>query len=138
MIVNIFSVVINHEGQYSIWPSDREMPGGWQKEGKVGDKNDCLSYINKVWTDIRPQSIKRKTGFFPLPDVPPLIQCAGEVAQTEGMVTQDSEGFRNFRSVRAIGGMSEKIRGMIAQAGVMSEKIVGMPAQTGEMPEKIG
>lgn len=58
---NIFSVVINHEGQYSIWPLGRELPGGWQKEGKVGNKSDCLSYINKVWTDIRPQSIRRKT-----------------------------------------------------------------------------
>ena len=58
---NIFSVVINHESQYSIWPSGREMPGGWQKEGKVGSKIECLEYINKVWTDIRPRSIKRKT-----------------------------------------------------------------------------
>lgn len=57
---DLFSVVINHEGQHSIWPLGREIPGGWEKEGKVGSKIECLEYINKVWTDIRPQSIRRK------------------------------------------------------------------------------
>jgi MbtH protein len=58
----LYSVVINHEGQYSIWPTGKEMPGGWQKQGKDGSKSECLEYINKVWTDIRPRSIRRKPG----------------------------------------------------------------------------
>lgn len=57
----LFSVVINHEGQYSIWPLDREIPGGWEKEGKTGSKTQCLEYIDKTWTDICPRSIRRKT-----------------------------------------------------------------------------
>lgn len=57
----LFSVVINHEAQYSIWPRGKEIPNGWQKEGKVGNKSDCLEYINNAWSDIRPQSIRRKS-----------------------------------------------------------------------------
>ena len=56
---NLFSVVINHEGQYSIWPLGKEIPTGWKKEGKTGSKNQCLEYINQVWTDITPQSLRR-------------------------------------------------------------------------------
>jgi MbtH protein len=49
-----FEVVVNHEEQYSIWPADRELPAGWRKVGTQGKKAECLSYINEVWTDMRP------------------------------------------------------------------------------------
>ena len=55
----IYKVVINHEEQYSIWPSDRDNPLGWRDEGKTGIKKDCLSYIDEVWTDMRPLSLRR-------------------------------------------------------------------------------
>jgi uncharacterized protein YbdZ (MbtH family) len=56
----IYKVVINHEEQYSIWPSDRENPLGWKDVGKVGNKAEVLAYINEVWTDMRPLSLRRK------------------------------------------------------------------------------
>lgn len=55
-----FEVVVNHEEQYSIWPADREIPAGWRKAGKQGNKAECLSYINEVWTDMRPLSLRKK------------------------------------------------------------------------------
>jgi MbtH protein len=57
----VFEVVLNHEEQYSIWPADREVPAGWQKAGKQGNKADCLAYINEVWTDMRPLSLRQKS-----------------------------------------------------------------------------
>jgi MbtH protein len=57
-----FEVVVNHEEQYSIWPADRELPAGWRKVGKQGQKAECLSYINEVWTDMRPLSLRKKMG----------------------------------------------------------------------------
>jgi len=54
-----FEVVVNHEEQYSIWPADRELPAGWNKVGKQGRKAECLSYINEVWTDMRPLSLRK-------------------------------------------------------------------------------
>ena len=38
----IFNVVVNHEEQYSIWPSERELPLGWTVVGKSGTKQECL------------------------------------------------------------------------------------------------
>ena len=56
----IYKVVVNHEEQYSIWPADRENPLGWKDVGKSGIKEECLSYIKEVWTDMRPLSLRKK------------------------------------------------------------------------------
>ncbi len=56
----IYSVVINHEEQYSIWPADRENPRGWSSVGKTGPKAECLAYIKEVWTDMRPLSLRKQ------------------------------------------------------------------------------
>jgi len=56
----VYKVVVNHEEQYSIWPAYRENPLGWQDAGKSGLKADCLAYIETVWTDMRPLSLRKK------------------------------------------------------------------------------
>lgn len=56
----IYKVVVNLEEQYSIWFADRENPAGWRDVGKSGTKADCLSYIEQVWTDMRPLSLRKK------------------------------------------------------------------------------
>ena len=53
-----FLVVINSEEQYSIWPDYKLLPGGWKKEGKSGNKQECLNYIDSTWTDMRPKSLR--------------------------------------------------------------------------------
>ena len=55
-----YRVVFNHEEQYSIWPTDREIPLGWNDAGKSGTKQDCLDHIETVWTDMRPLSLRKK------------------------------------------------------------------------------
>ncbi|MBK5969613.1 MULTISPECIES: MbtH family protein [Thiorhodovibrio] len=56
----IWRVVVNHEEQYSIWPADRDLPLGWRDAGKQGLKPDCLDYIETVWADMRPLSLKNE------------------------------------------------------------------------------
>ena len=56
----IYTVVVNHEEQYSIWPEHRELPLGWRAAGKVGRKDECLAWINEVWTDMRPLSLRKQ------------------------------------------------------------------------------
>ncbi len=56
----IYTVVVNHEEQYSIWFADRELPAGWREVGKKGLKPECLEYINEVWTDMRPLSLRKQ------------------------------------------------------------------------------
>ena len=56
-----YMVVVNHEEQYSIWPEDNgQPPTGWRTVGKSGTKKECLDYIEEVWTDMRPLSLRRK------------------------------------------------------------------------------
>ncbi|MBI4528171.1 MAG: MbtH family NRPS accessory protein [Deltaproteobacteria bacterium] len=56
----LYKVVMNQEGQYSIWPADQENPAGWEDAGNSGSKEECLAHINEVWTDMRPLSLREK------------------------------------------------------------------------------
>jgi len=56
----VYKVVVNDEEQYSIWPAARENPLGWRDAGMTGLKPECLAYIERVWTDMRPLSLRRK------------------------------------------------------------------------------
>ena len=56
----VYQVVINHEEQYSIWFADREPPAGWRPEGPKGPKSECIGYIDQVWTDMRPLSLRKQ------------------------------------------------------------------------------
>lgn len=54
----IYSVVINHEEQYSIWPAGQRAPSGWKEEGTTGTREEALDYINKVWVAMNPKSLR--------------------------------------------------------------------------------
>jgi len=54
-----YKAVVNDEEQYSIWPLDRENPAGWRDGGKSGTKAECLAFIEEVWTDMRPLSLRK-------------------------------------------------------------------------------
>ncbi len=55
-----YKVVANHEDQYSIWPLERENPTGWRDVGKSGTREECLAYIEEVWVDMRPRSLRER------------------------------------------------------------------------------
>jgi MbtH protein len=53
-----YRVVVNHEEQYSIWPEHKENAPGWADAGFRGTKTECLAHVERVWTDMRPLSIR--------------------------------------------------------------------------------
>jgi MbtH protein len=53
-----YKVVVNQEGQYSIWPAARDNPIGWKDGGKSGSKAECLAHVKEVWTDMRPLTLR--------------------------------------------------------------------------------
>jgi MbtH protein len=55
-----YQVVVNDEGQYSIWANDREPPLGWRSVQKNLTRAGCLAYIESTWTDMRPLSLRKK------------------------------------------------------------------------------
>ncbi len=57
-----YDVVVNGEEQYSIWRVGPVLPAGWRTEGMRGTKEQCLDHIEKVWTDMRPLSVRQRSG----------------------------------------------------------------------------
>jgi MbtH protein len=55
-------VVRNDEDQYSVWPLDRDLPAGWHDAGHRGTRENCLEHVGRVWTDLRPASLRRRQG----------------------------------------------------------------------------
>lgn len=58
MSTQSFTVVVNDEMQYSIWPQGRAVPEGWDETGTTGTEQECLDHIGEVWTDMRPLSLR--------------------------------------------------------------------------------
>jgi MbtH protein len=52
-----YHVLINDEGQHSLWPSFVEIPEGWTAILKSDTRTACLDFINKNWTDLRPKGL---------------------------------------------------------------------------------
>lgn len=57
---DLFTVLINDEEQYSIWPAKKAVPAGWKDLGFTGSKAEVSAYIDKHWTDMRPASLRRE------------------------------------------------------------------------------
>ncbi|MFD5142645.1 MbtH family protein [Streptomyces sp. NPDC058401] len=53
-----YLVVANDEEQYSLWEAGRSVPPGWHDQGVHGTKETCLEHIERVWTDMRPLSLR--------------------------------------------------------------------------------
>ena len=56
----IHIVLINDEEQYSLWLKGQAIPDGWRAVGKEGTIAECSSYVDEVWTDMRPLSLRKQ------------------------------------------------------------------------------
>ncbi|MET7640368.1 MbtH family protein [Streptomyces sp. NPDC005438] len=52
-----FLVLVNDEGQHSLWPSFAEVPAGWTTALGESTRAEALDYIESNWTDLRPRSL---------------------------------------------------------------------------------
>jgi MbtH protein len=52
-----YVVLINDEGQHSLWPSHIKQPAGWEQIKGESSKQDCTEFIEANWTDMRPRSV---------------------------------------------------------------------------------
>ncbi|GAA3399575.1 MbtH family protein [Paenibacillus hodogayensis] len=55
----VYQVLINEEGQYSLWPAFVDVPSGWQVVYERQSRHACLDYIGAQWTDMRPLSLRQ-------------------------------------------------------------------------------
>lgn len=50
-------VVVNDEGQYSLWPEFAQVPAGWTIVHGATDRRSCIDFVTANWTDMRPRSL---------------------------------------------------------------------------------
>lgn len=58
----VYLVLVNHEGQHSLWPEFVEVPEGWTRVHGPETRQSCLDYVEENWTDLRPLSLIRAMG----------------------------------------------------------------------------
>ncbi|QIB48371.1 MbtH family protein [Streptomyces aureoverticillatus] len=58
----VFLVLINDEEQYSLWPSFVDVPVGWRSVLGPEARQNCMDYIERNWTDMRPKSLVEAMG----------------------------------------------------------------------------
>ncbi|MFC4464318.1 MbtH family protein [Streptomyces xiangluensis] len=54
-----YFVLVNDEGQHSLWPAFAEIPAGWRTVHGEDTRAACLAYVEENWTDMRPLSLVR-------------------------------------------------------------------------------
>ena len=53
-----FYVLVNDEEQHSLWPTFADVPAGWRVAFGEDSRANCLSYVERNWTDMRPKSLR--------------------------------------------------------------------------------
>lgn len=98
-------VVLNGEGQFSIWWAERELPAGWRAEGTRGSRERCLARVQQVWTDLRPTGLRRRTAAGVSAGGVGVAGVVGDQARrVPGEVAVQGEGFAlSFEGLDAAG-----------------------------------
>jgi MbtH protein len=52
-----YFVLVNDEGQHSLWPAFATIPDGWQAVFGEQPRQACLDYVEERWVDMRPNSL---------------------------------------------------------------------------------
>ncbi len=52
-----FLVLVNDEGQHSLWPAFADVPAGWTVAYGPGRREECMTYVRENWVDLRPRSV---------------------------------------------------------------------------------
>jgi MbtH protein len=54
-----FHVLVNAEGQHSLWPTFADVPAGWQVVHGPCERAQAIAYVEEHWIDLRPLSLIR-------------------------------------------------------------------------------
>ncbi|WP_410656967.1 MbtH family protein [Amycolatopsis sp. lyj-112] len=53
-----YLVLLNDEGQYSLWPATTAVPDGWRSVRPADSRQNSLDYVERHWTDMRPVPVR--------------------------------------------------------------------------------
>lgn len=52
-----YLVLVNDEGQHSLWPEGIDVPAGWRPAFGPAGRSECLAHVEATWTDLRPAGL---------------------------------------------------------------------------------
>jgi MbtH protein len=55
-----YRVLTNDENQHSLWPEFADVPPGWQPVFGPATRTECVEYVEREWTDLRPASLAKE------------------------------------------------------------------------------
>ncbi|TLG75095.1 MbtH family protein [Methylocystis sp. B8] len=53
-----FLVLVNSQGQHSLWPTFAQEPRGWRRLFGPSERSACLKFVDEHWIDMRPGSLR--------------------------------------------------------------------------------
>ena len=109
-----YHVLVNDEGQHSLWPSFKEVPQGWTIVLRSDSRAACVAYINEYWTDMRPKSLIRRMGTAPNTN---HNRVATEISCSQAPHTKCSTKTRPMFRVQATAATDATASPMIALPG---------------------
>lgn len=56
-----FLVLVNDEGQHSLWPDFVAVPAGWRTIHGPASAHAAESWVETHWTDLRPRSLVERS-----------------------------------------------------------------------------
>jgi MbtH protein len=57
-----YVVLVNDEGQHSLWPVLVDVPDGWRIIFGEAGRQECLDFVEGSWSDMRPKSLIEAMG----------------------------------------------------------------------------
>jgi MbtH protein len=54
-----YLVLVNEQGQHSLWPTSIAVPAGWSSALGPASRQSCLDHVEANWTDLRPALASR-------------------------------------------------------------------------------
>ncbi|MDZ7857509.1 MbtH family NRPS accessory protein [Sphaerotilus sp.] len=51
-------VLVNNQGEHSLWPASSPMPAGWREVGPEGTQQACAAWVDRHWVALQPAVAK--------------------------------------------------------------------------------
>lgn len=58
----VFHVLVNDEGQHSLWPDFALVPRGWRPVLRSASQDEATAYVDQHWTSLQPSSLAASSG----------------------------------------------------------------------------
>src|ERR1035438_4169657 len=137
-----YLIVLNAEGQHSIWPAALPVPAGWRQKGPPMRMEACRAAITSEWPDIVPASVRsadlagpERAGARPGPEISPdpgrggdpayVHEAFGERAswQPDAIAVSSAAGELTYRELsESANQLAHHLQGL----GVRPETLVGV------------